>query len=73
MHYFSNNFPKSPSAGGSPLQRHLIFDFGDLELRNLAKLWFFELIMMKPNLKNQLYVVISVTSSLLIHQKSSPK
>jgi len=44
-------------------QRHLIFDFGDLQLRNLAKLWFFKLIMTKPNFKNS-----PMTSSLLRHQ-----
>jgi len=44
MHYFSNKFLKIP-------QRHLIFDFGDLKLCDLAKFWFFKLIMMKPNFK----------------------
>jgi len=40
MHYFSNNFQKSPSA-------LLMSDFGDLELRDLAKLCFFKMIMTK--------------------------
>jgi len=48
------------------MQHHLMFDFGDLKLRNLAKLWFFKLIMTKVNLKIS-YDVISVTSSLLRH------
>jgi len=30
-------------------QRHFTFDFGDLKLRDLAKLWFFKLIMTKSN------------------------
>jgi len=42
MHYFSNKFSKiakrcAPSS----------FDFGDLKLRDLDKLWFFKLIMTK--------------------------
>jgi len=43
MYYFSNKFSK------------IAFDFGDLKLRDLAKLCFFPtcLIMMKSNLKNQ--------------------
>jgi len=40
MHYFSNKFTKSPSA----LRPHypLIFGFGDLKLRDVAKLCFFQ-------------------------------
>jgi len=40
------NFQKSPSAGR--------FNFGELKLRNIAKLRFFNQIMMKSNLKNHL-------------------
>jgi len=48
MHYLETNFQKSPSAEGrSPL----IFDFSDLNLRDLAKLWFFKLAMTKSNFK----------------------
>jgi len=32
-------------------QRPLIFNFGELKLRNLTKSWFFKLIMTKSNLK----------------------
>jgi len=35
-------------------QRSLIFDFGDLKYRDLPKLCFFKLILIKSNLKNQL-------------------
>jgi len=55
MHYFSLK---------SPLQRPLIFDFGNLKLRDLAKLWFFKLIMKNTNLKKSV-----MTSSFLRHQK----
>jgi len=48
------NFQKSPSAGGSPPPAPLIFNFGELKLLNLAKLWIFNLILTKSNLKNQL-------------------
>jgi len=63
-HRFSANFQKSKSP--------LIFDIGDLKLRDLAKLWFFKLIMTKSNLKI-CYDVISATSLLLRHRKTSPK
>jgi len=33
-------------------QHHLTFDFGDLELRDFSKLWFFKQIMTKSNLKS---------------------
>jgi len=49
---FSNKFSKIAKHWGLPPQRLLIFNFGDLKLRNLAKLWFFKLIMTKSNLKN---------------------
>jgi len=53
MYYFSNNFSKIAKRWGlSAPQRPLIFNFGELKLRNLAKLWFFKLIMMKSNFKN---------------------
>jgi len=54
MHYFVLNFQKLPNAGALRTQRPLIFDFGDLKLRDLAKLWFFKLITTKSNFKNQL-------------------
>jgi len=46
--YFSNKFSKIASAGGPT---PLIFYFIDLKLRDLAKLWFFKLIMTKSNFK----------------------
>jgi len=49
MRYFSNKFSKITKRW-----RLLTFGFCDLELRDLPKLWFFELIMTKSNLKNQL-------------------
>jgi len=49
MHYFSKKFQKLPSPGLSNPQRLLIFDFGDLKLSDLAKLWFFKLIMTNSN------------------------
>jgi len=35
-------------------QRFLTFNFGDRKLRDLAKLWFFKLIVTKSNFKKQL-------------------
>jgi len=47
MHYFSNKFSK--------IAKHwwfsLIFDFGDLKLRDVTKFCFFKLIMTKSNFK----------------------
>jgi len=40
MHYFSDTFQKSSSAGGFPLLAPLTFDVGDLKLRDLDKLCF---------------------------------
>jgi len=52
MHYFSNIFSKiSKRWGLSSPQRPLISNIGDLKLRDLAKLWFFKLIMMKSSFK----------------------
>jgi len=58
---------------GSLPQRPLTIGVGDLKLRDLAKLRFFKLIMMKSNFKKISYDVISVTPSLLRHRKTSPK
>jgi len=68
MSYFSNNLQKLLSTGGSPPQRPLIFDFGDLKLRDLAKLCFFEQIMAKSNFEKISYDDVSVTSSLIRHR-----
>jgi len=48
MHYFTvvTNFQKLPSL--------ITFDFGDLELCDLAKLCFFKLTMTKSSVKKQL-------------------
>jgi len=47
-HYFSNKFSKIIKRWGlSAPQRLLSLDFGNLKLCNLAKLWFFKLIMTK--------------------------
>jgi len=55
MHYFSNKFSKIANRWGSLCpQRPLSFDFGDLKLLYLAKLWFFKLIMTNHTFKNQL-------------------
>jgi len=35
-------------------QRPLIFNFGELKLCNLAKLWFFKLILTKSNFKKSI-------------------
>jgi len=37
MHYFSDKFQKSPSAGGFRSQRLLTFDIDDVKFRDLAK------------------------------------
>jgi len=67
MHYFSNKFSKKCQAlGALRPQRPTIFNFGELKLRNLAKLWFFKLFMTKSNFKNQSWRhvsdVIAITS-----------
>jgi len=49
MHYFSNKFSKSCKALGA--ENPWIFDFDDLKLRDLAKLWVFILIVTKSNLQ----------------------
>jgi len=59
MHYFVTNFQKSPSTGALRPQHPLTFDFDDLKLRNLAKLWLFKLIMTNRNIKNQLWRYLS--------------
>jgi len=46
MNYISNKFLKIAKP-----QRSLIFDFGDLKLRDAVKFCFFKLIMTKSNLK----------------------
>jgi len=52
---------------------HFIFNLGDLKLQDLAKVWFFKLIMTKSNFKKTRYDVISVTSSLFHHPKNVTK
>jgi len=52
MHYFSKRFSKIVKRLGSPSPSPLNLRFGDLKLRDLAKLWFFKLITTKLNLKN---------------------
>jgi len=37
MHYFSDNFQKSPNAGGFAPQRRLTFYIDDLKFRDLVK------------------------------------
>jgi len=50
MHYFSNKISKiAELEGRSPVP--LDFDFGDLKLCDLAKLWFYKLDMTKSNFK----------------------
>jgi len=71
MHYFSYKFLKIVKRGAHRPQRSLIFDFGFLKLRDLAKLCFLKLIMSKSNFRKISYNVISVTSSFLRHRKTS--
>jgi len=70
MHYFSNKFFKSPSAGGLSPQRPFTFDFGGLKLRDLNKLWSFKLIMTKSNFKIS-YDVIVITSPKIVTKLTS--
>jgi len=63
MYYFSNKFSKMALR----TQRPLAFNIDDLNFHDLAKLWFFKLIMTKSNFKN-CYDVILVTSLPLRHQ-----
>jgi len=55
-------------------QRPLIFNFGELKLRNLAKLWFFKLIRTKLNLKKSIMTsfsdIIAITSPKKHHQNN---
>jgi len=69
MHYFSNKFSKIAKRWGLSAPSPLTFDVGDLKLRDLTKLWFFKLIMMKSNLKKISFDIISVASSQLRHRK----
>jgi len=48
------DFQKLPSAGALCPKRLLIFNFVELKLRNLAKLWFFKLTMTKSNFKKSI-------------------
>jgi len=41
MHYFSNKFSKIAKRWGLSALNPLTFDIGDLQLRDLAKLWIF--------------------------------
>jgi len=72
MQYFRNKFSKLAKRWDPLLPAPLIFDFGDVKLRDMAKLLFFKLIMTKSNFQKIRYDVISVTSSLLHHQNTSP-
>jgi len=65
MHYFSCKFSKIANHSQHPLT----FSIGVMKFRDLAKLWFFKLIMTKSNFKN-IVDVISGTSSPLRHRKS---
>jgi len=70
IRYLITNFQKSSSA--LRLCAHsvpLTYDFGDLKLRDLPKLWYFKRIMPKLNFQKSTFDVISVTLSLLRHQK----
>jgi len=51
MHYFSNKFSQIAKRWGLSAPSAPIFGFGDLNLRDVAKLCFFKLIMMKSNFK----------------------
>jgi len=60
MHCFWNKFSKVAKRWGPHPQHHLTFDIGDLKLRDLAKQWFFKLIVV-IELKKPCYYVISMT------------
>jgi len=63
MHYFSNKFSKI--ARLSAPQRSLIFDFGDLKLRDVAKFYFFKLIMTKSNFKKSVMLHFSDVMAIM--------
>jgi len=65
MHHFSNKFLKIYKRWGLAYhpQHPLIFNIGDLKLRDLTKLWFFKLIVSKSNFKK------SVITSFLWHHR----
>jgi len=73
MHYFSNKFSKIAKRWGLSATAPLIFGFGDLKLRDVAKLYFFQADYDKIELHKISYDVILVTLSLLRHRKTSPK
>jgi len=54
MHYFSNKFSEIAKRWGFSAPAPLNFHFGELKLCNLAKLWFFKLIMTKLNFKKSI-------------------
>jgi len=69
MHFFVTNFQKLPSAGALRSQRSLIFDFGDLKLRDVAK--FFSRRLWQNRTSKIGYDVLLVTSWPLCHRKTS--
>jgi len=52
---------------------HLNFNIGALKLRDLAKLWIFQLIMKKSNFKEISYDVIIITSPKNVTKLTSQK
>jgi len=73
MHYFSNKFSKIAKRWVlTAPQRPLIFNIGDLKLRDLTKLWFFIWLWQNWTSKNQLWRyfcdVIAITSAKCCHQ-----
>jgi len=56
--FYKKIFKNREAMGAFRFQPPLAFDVNDLKLRNLAKLWFFKLIMTKFNYKKS--VVMSV-------------
>jgi len=73
MHYFSNKFSKIAKRRGlSAPQRPLIFNFGELKLRNFAKLCLFKLIITKSNFKKSIMMAFYYVTTLTSQKISIP-
>jgi len=66
MHYFSNKSSKIAKSGAFRPQLRLTFDVDDVKLRDLAKLWFFRLIMTKSNFEKSVMTLFQCLSDVII-------
>jgi len=65
-------FKNRQALGALCPQRDLTFNIGDLKFCDLAKLWFFKLIMTDSNIKNNI-VMITIMTPKKCHQNNVTK